>query len=437
MNGSLWGLVFFVAGDDAMTMIDVALDESCTPFDVAANDVLSSLRNTVATVLGSIGGLRKPADLQKSFKLDWTLSWQLFQVAWGSAGGTSPLSAGPNVPSRTSLKKFLDSAQSRGVDEAKVDRVWASYERFERLVEVHAGDRTSFNSMVSAAAGMDTEWATADAQHRRNAYRAMSHVLGMQARAKHICGIYNGSPDGQSWDMGVVSGLVGLRMLRALPKALVYRMRIVDAASRQRIRRQGLGPEATLAGGYLLPDFSTEPLPAMTFKEMDAGWVASELERPAVGNLGACTLRFATGYFGHPIPGAGGSDNSFEGDVVVDKPVELLVSDAMVTPGLMRGGRPTAEVLLGNNHGDAAGLPGDVVPVLGDHRVEFLGTGPDVLATPDLPDYPELLRATAARLGWDIESHEAWRIRLEFPIYQATVRMKWTLPATVWSAPSA
>jgi hypothetical protein len=323
------------------------------------------------------------------------------------------------------------------VDEAKVERVWASYERFERLVEVHAGDRTSFNSMVSAAAGMDTEWVTADAQHRRNAYRAMSHVIGMQARAKHNCGIYNAAPDGQSWDLVVVGGHVGLRMLRALPKALVHRSRVVDPASRQRIRRQGLGPDASLAGGYLLPDFSTEPLPAMTFQEMDAGWVASQLERPAVGNLGACTLRFATGYFGNPIPGTGGSDNLFEHDVVVDKPVELLVSDELVKPGLMRGGKPTAEVFLGNNHGDVPGLPGDVVPVLGDHKVEFLGTGPDALATPDLPDYPDLLRATAAKLGWDIESHEAWRIRLEFPIYQATVRMRWTLPPVTWAETSA
>jgi len=411
-----------------------ALDNPTAAFDVAATGVLLALRTAVANVLSAVGGLRKPADLQKSFKLDWTLSWQLFQVAWGASGNNSPLSVGANVPSRTSLKKFLDSARSRGVDEAKVERVWDSYEQFERLVEVHAGDRTSFNSMVSAAAGMDTEWVTADAQHRRNAYRAMSHVVGMQARAKHNCGICNESPDGQAWNLGFVVGYVGLRMLRALPKALVFRSRIIAPSTRQQVRRHGLGP----ADGYLMPAFSSDPLPRMTLREMDAGWITSELDSPAVGNLGACTLRFGTAYLGHPVPGAPGtSDHNFDADVVVDKPVEVLISDCLVKPGLMRGARPTAEVLLGNNHGDAPALPGDIVPILGDHQIEYLGEGPDVLATRDVPDYPELMRAVAARLGWDIEGYEAWRLRLEFPVYQSTVRMRWTLPPTTLPQPSA
>ncbi len=66
--------------------------------------------------------------------------------------------------------------------------------------------------------------------------------------------------------------------------------------------------------------------------------------------------------------------------------------------------------------------------MLGDHKVDFIGLGPDVLATPDVPQYPEMVRTAAAKLGWDISRYEVWRIRTEFPAYLSTVRMKWELP---------
>lgn len=395
-------------------------------FDTEASEVMAGLRSSVANVLAAVGGVRKPADLQKSFRLDWTLSWQLFQVAGSGGVGGSALSAGSNVPSRTSLKKFLEAAQSRGIESAKVERVWTEYERFERLVDTHAGDRTTFNSMVSAAAGMDEEWITADSQHRRNAFRAMSHAVGMQARAKHICGIFSPSSSEKTWDFAVVSGYVGLRMLRPLASALVFRMRIVDPATRHLARRQGLGEQPELGGGFLISEFSTKPLPQLRTRDLDAGWVVSELDRPNVGNLGATTLRFGTAYYNHPAPGsAPGCPATFNADVVIDKPVEVIISDALVKPGMMDG-KPVPEVFLGNNHSDAPALPGDVVPLLGDYRVEMLGKGPDVLATPEVPDYPALIRSAAGRLGWDVEGYEVWRLRVEFPVYQATVRVNWS-----------
>ncbi len=44
----------------------------------------------------------------------------------------------------------------------------AACKQFENLIRTHAGDRTTCNSMVSAATGVDDEWLAADLQHRRS-----------------------------------------------------------------------------------------------------------------------------------------------------------------------------------------------------------------------------------------------------------------------------
>jgi hypothetical protein len=404
-------------------------------FDVDAAQVLGALRTSIANVLATAGGVRKPADLQKSFKLDGTLSWQIFQISGMRGGDGVALARGANVPSRTSLKKFLEAAKSRGIDAAKVERVWSDYERFEKLVDVHAGDRTSFNSMVSAAGvssagNLDDEWMAANAQHARNAFRSMSHATGMQAKTKMICGIYNENESAMKdrWDISVVVGYVGLRLLRPSPTVQVFRIRMVEPDLRSFVQREPLGL-SDAGKGYLLEDFATKPLPAFAMKELDAGWLVGELNDPDVGNLGASTMPFGVVYRHLPIPGSAELPNKTENaDVVADKPVELILCDCMVKPGMMRGARPTAEVFLGNRHNDAKVLPGDLIPLLGDHRVELLGKGPEALASADVPQYPDMIQAAADKLGWDVSQHEVWRIRIEYPFYQATVRMKWELP---------
>jgi hypothetical protein len=389
------------------------------------------LRTSVADVLCALPAVRKPADLRKCLHLDWTLSWQLFQVADLGNEPVPLLAAGPVVPSRISLKKFLDRAAARGAAAAGIEKLWRDYGAFEHLIETHAGNRTTFNSMITAASGgggegVNDEWLAADVQHRRNAFRAMSHVLGMQAVTKHLCGIFHPRDDGAAWDFATVVGFVGLRLLRELPRVLVFRTRNTDPITRQRTRRVPLGDGP--AGGYLLSPFSTTPLPSLSFRELDAGWVVNELEAPDIGNMGACTLCFGAAYYDHPVPAFNGVDNTFDSDVAVDKPVEVLLNDMLFKPDMLRGEAPEAEVFLGNTHSDTANLPGERVPLLGRHRIERLGIGPDALATRDVPDYPQIMRAAAAAAGWKIEAYEAWRFRVELPVYQSTVRMKWRLP---------
>ena len=45
------------------------------------------------------------------------------------------------------------------------------------------------------------------------------------------------------------------------------------------------------------------------------------------------------------------------------------------------------------------------------------------MATADVPRLPEMVRAAAGDLAGDVETFEVWRVRLEYPVYQSTVRL--------------
>ncbi len=398
-----------------MTVTDV---DSAT-FENEASAVLGALKSAVANVLASFGDVHKPADLQKTLALDWKLSWQLFRLA---GSGLDVLSAGPHVPTPPAVAKFLAAAVTRGVVPLKIERARTEFDRFEQLVARHAGDRLSFNSMIAAAAAMDDEWEVGDTQHRRNTFRGMSHATGLQAKVKLGCNIFNYGRTSSLIDVATLTGYLGLRMFRPLPLVQVFRSRLAEVVDSEQLTRDPLDIEGT-GSGYLLENFSSRPLPAFSMRDVDAGWVVGQLENPLVGNLGVSTLLFGIVY--RNLRSEPESQSVASVEVSVDKPVELVLNDLLAAPGLVGEKQPHAEVFLGNNLSNAVVLPGDIVPLIGNFTPERLGTGPDALANPSVPDYPEMVRAAAKRLDWNVEDFEAWRIRIEFPTYSATVRMRW------------
>jgi hypothetical protein len=60
--------------------------------------------------------------------------------------------------------------------------------------------------------------------------------------------------------------------------------------------------------------------------------------------------------------------------------------------------------------------------------VTYLGKGPSVLYTADVPRYPELANYAFERLGWDGERFDVYRCRVEYPVLPSTVAMVFDLP---------
>lgn len=384
---------------------------SANRFESEATVVLTTLKSAVNSVLAPLA-VRRPVELQRLLKIDGTLSWQILKVA----GESSVLAAGSSVPSRVSIEKFSTAAAAAGVPEAKVDSLRAAYDAFEKLVEKHAGDRTSFNSLVTSASGMSDDWLAADLQHRRNAFRSLSHAMGAQAKTRFMCTVIS------EHEFFSVSGLLGLRMFRSHARLRVHGTRIEYG-----VDDNGVIPHEPLGlsdkcGGYLVEQFSSRPIPALETQrgEFPGGyWVETSLVKPEVGNTGVSDLLF--GEIQRP------TSVLSRLQLISVLPTELITMEVLVEPGLMQrakpGAIPTGLVFLGDDQAIDRGS--DLIPLEGNGVLERLGLGAAALAGPDVPSYPEIIEAAAKHVGRDISKYEVWRLRVEFPLYRSTLRLVW------------
>ncbi len=394
---------------------DVSPDDEAGTFRADAAGVLKDLRLGVLGVLADLPGISKPAELEKALGLDKTLSWQIFQVT----SAVTALSFGTFVPSRKSIERFLHAAKGMGVNATKLRQVLNAYDDFDELIETHAGDRVTFNTMVSSATGIDNEWLSTDLQHRRDMFRGFSHAMGLRAKTRLQLGIVADSGDGRTSDNVLISGLVDLRVLQPLRTVQVYGTELVGP-SQKHGRREPLRVAAD--GSVLLPEFSTRPLPPLitTKEKTDAGtWIEVALDRPVIGKKGTSTLMFGEKILHHVLS----PDEPRYWNGTVSRPFEVFLVDMLVQRGSLAGMMPKAEVFWGVNRIDQSRR--GVQPVTGNFTCLSLGSGPDALATPDVPNYPTMVRSATETFGWDIDDFNAFRIRIEFPIYQTSVRLRW------------
>jgi hypothetical protein len=68
---------------------------------------------------------------------------------------------------------------------------------------------------------------------------------------------------------------------------------------------------------------------------------------------------------------------------------------------------------------------GQLLPIF--ESVEMLGSGEEVVHTPDIPRYGEMARYLFERLGWDARQIELYRLRLQFPPMPSAVMVSHSL----------
>ncbi len=380
------------------------LEQRTVTFHSESDEVLADVRRAFGTVLATLG-VRRPIELQRLLKLDSKMSWQICKVA-GLSGRTASI---PSVPSRASVTRFVNGVSAAGVPARQVQSLNTAYNRFEQLVERHAGDRTSFNSLVASPTELSKEWLATDLQHRRNMFRGESHVMGVHARTRLVAGIFERDSGGGHRFLSL-TGYVGLRVLRAMD---LIRVHGCSTHNNNHDAYSQISQHRSLTAGskdsFLLETFCSQPVSNMQVSHggpIDNSWVRTYLVRPDIGNMGLTTVMFGESYlFKQPV-----ETNS----ALVTIPLEVLMIDVLAAPGLFCDA-PSLSVFREGDMVVADSPPPTIL--LGDYKVQSLGRGTSDLATADVPNYPDLIHAAALDLQGDIETFDVWRVRLEFPVY--------------------
>ena len=385
-------------------------------FEDEAVEVLSEVKTQLTRVLTATG-VSNAAGLQRTLKLDPTLSYLLFRIS----AEPRVLAVGSWVPSRVSIAKFVKGAAKLNVSTRMLNALEASYCKFEGLVERHAGDRTSFNSLITAVAGKTDEWLSVDLQHRRNAFRAMSHITGVQAKARVVANVL-GLADGKRFNSAYAVGYAGLRVLREQKKIRLHGLHFhndnpTDTAEAPRRLPLDLSAEGQ---GYLIGRYSTSPVPKLVIDEGANGkdsWVQTSLVEPELGNMGVSTLLFGEKICYDPRwnDQANYNHTNF-------LPTERLIQDVIVQPGVLKA-RPSLRVHLGSDQ--VKNRAPDAQELEGNYAVKFVGKGTSSIEIEELPGYANLVRDLGEELGYDVENFDVWRFEFDFPIYQSSSCIYW------------
>jgi hypothetical protein len=125
-----------------------------------------------------------------------------------------------------------------------------------------------------------------------------------------------------------------------------------------------------------------------------------------------------------------GSDYQWESQVP-RMPCRVLINDVFIHEDLYPGVQPTVtstlhSIAAGPRRPDAPAFRLDDVDVR--PRLVPLGRGIAGATTREVARYPDLLRATMDRAGWDPERFHGFRCRVQYPVPLVSVTIWFDLP---------
>jgi hypothetical protein len=384
-------------------------------FSVEAADVLRQLRNAITGMFDSTrGGVRKSRDVQKLLGVDTRLSWQIFKLA----GPGDALSLAPHVPSSSSMKRLLDAARERGISQQRVEHVRDAYEKFERLVETHAGDRTSFQSMARGR-NEDDETAQTDIRHRKARFQADRHYAGAEVETLLACSIVHPGTEAGLFDYIPLRCRLGQRRLRPDADVVVDRFLITDYESRP----EGYGYESLdrealeKHGALLLPQYCSEPLPRLRTTTEANGFTYARLDGDAVGRQSSADLVFGQIYRNAPLLDVVDGKRRWHTNMQIVVPATMVIVDMLIHRSMPKWTYKFAVHWQGpreffdptSRMNDLHALPfGERIT-----RIEGAATGAYLRES---PRYLEMVGAVTSQFGWRLQDFDVYRLCIEYPL---------------------
>ena len=385
-----------------------------------AETAAARLREAPAAMTDLLAGVglsgARAIDFGRRLGLDKTLAWRIARFI----EGTDPVEAARHLPGAAGVEIVIKAAAAQGAAAARIDAVRQADQRLREFVGRHAGDRRSFEAMLSGSAPDERILL----EERRAHYRAGSAIWGVRARVQLLLLALRPSPTADGMlDLVQLGGLIDLERLRPDVPWIVRRLRAsARDESKTLIRMQrepldaadGVGGDHTPASS-LITEYCSQPLPQMRRFEGDNGWLYDEIAPGPVGRRSAVTCIMGEIYRA-ALPARRGPDNTVgRYTLTVRTPVECVLFDLLVHRSLSHFG-PARLSVAGLIEDRPRGAPqaagGLLMPPTDAQR---LGT-PSVVQTPRLAAYPAMAAGALRRAGWGgVEEFVGYRAEMEYP----------------------
>ncbi len=408
------------------TLISPAASSRPIPFERAAVLVLGAMQSAIADLFKAVpGGVRKQADLEKSFGVDRKLCWQVYRIATAS----NPLAAGTNVPARVSLDRLLKAASSKRIPAAIIERISSAFDDFDRLVTEHAGDREEFDSLLAAALPEEQEKMLQSS--REVMYDAARNIRGVAVEAALYARILcpsRGAPE--MLDGCSLIASLGLRRIRR--GAHIEHMIRASVNNRSRVTSIDGRPVSGFADVMLEP-FCSRPLPSVSARQGGSGGEQTRyvLDADEVGVKAAVDLVIAdlvpewcSRYASKERPVLGAAHGP-------DMAARWQVLDVLVYDGVAPLQEPEVGVYDMVPYGALSRFPDpdrECDRVAFQPAARYMGTGIEAFRCTHVPRYEEMLAHICAMRDWDSSKFHGYRVEIEYPVYSWQTVLTLKLP---------
>jgi len=360
----------------------------------------------------------RPQDVSRQFKLNKNLTWKVARIIAASDG----FEAVPLIPGPGGLEILLAAMGRMEAPTEKLERVRTAAKEFDRMVEVHTGDRTSLELVLdSAGSSRQTEMS------RRLAFRGNSGIWGIQAGVRVTT--YFVAPnrdDGAMLDLGLFAGLTRIRRLRPVARWPVFQVREYndDGSTTGRRRRESLDRhEGVSSHPWMMRSLCSGALPEVHLTQRGDTTIY-ELGEGPVGRTGECScfFGFTDAALAPRYRDASNSVGEFVSSVSI--PAEALLFDLFIHRDLAEAMRPRTE-MIGSISGSVEGAGLLRLPLPENIRDMGLGAAVD---TPLVDRYAEGVGAVFERLERDPRDFRCLRLLVDFPPMSSRAIIRYDLP---------
>jgi hypothetical protein len=375
-------------------------------------DVQRKVREALSALFGAVGSdPRQPQELARRFGLNTTTAWKLCKVIREESSQAFV----EHMPGTSGANSLFRSMRKQGAPESAILPAQAAVEEFRQMIQLHAGDRATLERMSAGPASQATR--RQREAHRKLSYRGNSCTWGVQAELQLMASFLAPSATPGMTDLAKVVGLMGFCRLR--PDA-IWPMTTTgtwnDYPDGDPLAEMPLDLDYAREHGMpLLPEFSTDPPPALNMREVGTLQVI-ELSEGPVGMTGSVSCLFGVQKreFGPIHRSEQNTQNSYF--TLLSTPAEAVIADLFIHRDLGVAG--TVEAFLRSQlNTRVAGVHdgkfrGEPLPL--DEPLASLGSPPAVM-TPEFPRYGQLMDWVCERMGWNFEEFEGVRVRMAYP----------------------
>lgn len=372
---------------------------------------MKPLQLSLRSLHNELGKPKNTVAMQRQLNIGNTICWQVSRVVRAD----SLVSAARHAPLPQATMQLLEAAERIGVSNKVLTEVREAAEGFRGFMKEHADDRASFDTLVAGVSeGAETE--PIQLPHRRAAYRAESHIWGIQRDLSVMTALVRRSPAGGTYEIALLMSQFGYRRLRSNASATVFAF--ADAAQWGTDILPLDARAMAMHGSPLVPEFCSDPIPSLEHVPVDSGQVVYRLADNSLGRGGSKDLTTGVLLLGDP-PVVEGGRPCFSMSHSLLCPTGRLVMTLLLDRESFGPRAPTSVVRLnGFGQGDPRGQP---LP-LGD-RVVPLGLASRLPASKDVPDGNAMMRYLADRTGWTLDHFNSYRMTLDFPVFGSSTTL--------------